>query len=105
MVKNLDVIIKHKKQINEILVKLAKEGHTVGRIKGGDPYVFGRGGEEVLSLVEENIEFEVIPGVTSPICSIKLCRYSNNTKRNGTKFSYCNWNVRRRFKNKLGSFS
>ncbi|MBB6714530.1 uroporphyrinogen-III C-methyltransferase [Clostridium gasigenes] len=58
---------KTQEQINEMLVKLAKEGHTVGRIKGGDPYVFGRGGEEVLSLVEENIEFEVIPGVTSPI--------------------------------------
>lgn len=54
-------------EINEMLVKLAKEGHIVGRIKGGDPYVFGRGGEEVLSLVKENIEFEVIPGVTSPI--------------------------------------
>lgn len=58
---------KTQEQINEMLVKLAKKGHIVGRIKGGDPYVFGRGGEEVLSLVEENIEFEVIPGVTSPI--------------------------------------
>lgn len=54
-------------EINEMLVKLVKEGHIVGRVKGGDPYVFGRGGEEVLSLVEENLEFEVIPGVTSPI--------------------------------------
>ena len=50
-----------------MLVKLVKEGHIVGRVKGGDPYVFGRGGEEVLSLVEENLDFEVIPGVTSPI--------------------------------------
>lgn len=58
---------KTQEEINEMLVKLAKDGHTVGRIKGGDPYVFGRGGEEVLSLVEENIEFEVIPGVTSSI--------------------------------------
>ena len=54
-------------EINEMIVKLVKEGHIVGRLKGGDPYVFGRGGEEVLSLIEEDIEFEVIPGVTSPI--------------------------------------
>jgi uroporphyrinogen III methyltransferase / synthase len=58
---------KTQEEINKTLIKLAKEGHTVGRIKGGDPYVFGRGGEEVLSLGEENIEFEVVPGVTSPI--------------------------------------
>ena len=54
-------------EINEMLVKLAKEGHIVGRIKGGDPYVFGRGGEEALTLIDENISFEVIPGVTSAI--------------------------------------
>lgn len=58
---------KTQEEINQMIVKLAKDGHIVGRIKGGDPYVFGRGGEEVLSLVEEEIEFEVIPGVTSPI--------------------------------------
>ncbi|WP_026889308.1 uroporphyrinogen-III C-methyltransferase [Clostridium beijerinckii] len=58
---------KTQEEINELLVKLAKDGHTVGRIKGGDPYVFGRGGEEVLALVNENIDFEVIPGITSPI--------------------------------------
>lgn len=58
---------KTQEEINSMLVKLAKDGHTVGRIKGGDPYVFGRGGEEVLALVEEEIEFEVIPGVTSPV--------------------------------------
>lgn len=54
-------------EINDMIVFLAKEGHTVGRIKGGDPYVFGRGGEEALRLCEEGIEFEVIPGVTSAI--------------------------------------
>lgn len=54
-------------QINEMLVKLAKEGHIVGRIKGGDPYIFGRGGEEALRLIKDDIEFEVIPGITSPI--------------------------------------
>ncbi|MFV3010785.1 uroporphyrinogen-III C-methyltransferase [Clostridium botulinum] len=58
---------KSQDEINKMLVKLAKEGHIVGRIKGGDPYVFGRGGEEALDLLEENIEFEVIPGVTSPV--------------------------------------
>lgn len=58
---------KSQEEINEMLVKLAKEGHTVGRIKGGDPYVFGRGGEEVLRLIDEDIEFEVIPGITSAI--------------------------------------
>ena len=54
-------------EINEMLVNLVNKGHVVGRIKGGDPYVFGRGGEEVLALKKSNIDFEVIPGVTSPI--------------------------------------
>lgn len=58
---------KTQEEINELLVKLAKQGHIVGRIKGGDPYVFGRGGEEVLALKKENLSFEVIPGITSPI--------------------------------------
>ncbi|WP_195988200.1 uroporphyrinogen-III C-methyltransferase [Clostridium sp. D53t1_180928_C8] len=58
---------KTQEEINDMLVKLVKEGHIVGRVKGGDPYVFGRGGEEVLSLVKESLDFEVIPGVTSPI--------------------------------------
>lgn len=54
-------------EINEMLIRLAKEGHIVGRIKGGDPYVFGRGVEEAEALYNENIEFEVVPGVTSAI--------------------------------------
>jgi len=54
-------------EINDMLVKLSLEGNIVGRIKGGDPYVFGRGGEEALRLEKENIEFEVIPGITSAI--------------------------------------
>ena len=58
---------KTQEEINEMIVNLVKDGHIVGRIKGGDPYVFGRGGEEVLSLQKEGLEFEVIPGVTSPI--------------------------------------
>ncbi|KNF07355.1 porphyrin biosynthesis protein HemD [Gottschalkia purinilytica] len=58
---------KTQEEINDMLVSFAKKGYTVGRIKGGDPYVFGRGGEEALRLHEEGIEFEVIPGITSPI--------------------------------------
>ncbi|MEG1255689.1 uroporphyrinogen-III C-methyltransferase [Clostridium sp.] len=61
---------KTQEEINQILVKLAKEGHTVGRIKGGDPYIFGRGGEEALELINENIDFEVVPGITSPISAL-----------------------------------
>lgn len=58
---------KTQEQINELIVELAKKGHIVGRVKGGDPYVFGRGSEEVLALKKENIDYEVIPGITSPI--------------------------------------
>lgn len=52
-------------QINEIIVNLAKSGRRIVRLKGGDPYMFGRGGEEVLALKQHNIEFEVVPGITA----------------------------------------
>jgi len=54
-------------RINELLVKEARAGNTVARLKGGDPFIFGRGGEEAQILAENNIEFEIIPGVTSAI--------------------------------------
>lgn len=53
--------------INRVIADKAKEGKIVTRLKGGDPYVFGRGGEEGELLKEEGIEFEVVPGITSAI--------------------------------------
>ncbi|PWB53652.1 MAG: uroporphyrinogen-III C-methyltransferase [Candidatus Methanoperedenaceae archaeon] len=54
-------------QINELLVKRAKEGKIVVRLKGGDPYLFGRGGEEAQTLAAEGINVEIVPGITSAI--------------------------------------
>ena len=54
-------------EINDTIVKKALEGKVVARVKGGDPFVFGRGGEEIQALFENGIEFEEIPGITSSI--------------------------------------
>lgn len=57
----------HQKEINNILLNFAMEGKTVARVKGGDPFLFGRGGEECEFLKEHGVEFEVVPGITSAI--------------------------------------
>jgi uroporphyrinogen III methyltransferase / synthase len=55
--------------INALIVEKASAGSMVVRLKGGDPFIFGRGGEEIEALIEENIDFEIVPGVTSAIAA------------------------------------
>lgn len=59
----------HQDTTNMLMLKYAREGKRVVRLKGGDPFIFGRGGEEAEFLVEHGIEFEIVPGVTSAIAA------------------------------------
>ena len=58
--------------INRILIEKALQGKTVARLKGGDSFVFGRGGEEIIAISEHNIPFEIVPGITSAVAVPEL---------------------------------
>ncbi|HIP16942.1 MAG TPA: uroporphyrinogen-III C-methyltransferase [Methanothermococcus okinawensis] len=77
----------NQEDINKILVEKAKENKTVVRLKGGDPYIFGRGGEEVLYLKKYGIPYEIVPGITSAIAVPEVANIPLTHRKVSTSFT------------------
>ena len=73
--------------INKILLEKAKENKTIVRLKGGDPFIFGRGGEEILYLKKHGIPYEVIPGITSAIAVPEVADIPLTHRKVSTSFT------------------
>ena len=70
-------------EINQLMLQKVREGKRVVRLKGGDPFVFGRGGEEAEWIVEHRIPFEVVPGVTSAVAVPGVCGHPRHASNPG----------------------
>lgn len=82
-----DAPTRPQEEITKLLVRLAREGHTVVRLKGGDPFVFGRGGEECSALAAANVAFEVVPGVSSIVGGLAYAGIPLTDRRHSASFA------------------